>query len=139
MADEPYITVEDASAILRVTTRQVNRYGSGEHPRLRTRRAGKRVLYHREDVEALADEIDSAHRLAPPPAPRTDLVPAGDMLEYIRERDARLEVLQGQLVQAAAENATLRSQLQAVTEERDRIRGLLESADKRPWWRRLFG
>src|SRR5919199_5459187 len=104
MVEEPYITVEDAAAILHVTTRQVNRYGSGEQPKLRTRRSGKRVLCHREDVEALADELDSAHRLTPPAGPRTDLVPAGEMLEYLRERDARLDVLQAQLTQAAHEN-----------------------------------
>ncbi len=135
MTDEPYITVEDAAAVLHVTTRQVNRYGSGDSPKLRTKRAGKRVLYHREDVEALADELDSVHRIAPPPAPRTDLVPAGEMLEYIRERDARLEQVQMQLTAAARENGELRAQLAAVTEERDRIRGLLEAADKRPWWK----
>ena len=49
--EHQYITVEQASEILHITTRQVNRYGSGEQPRLRTKRDGKRVLYHRADVE----------------------------------------------------------------------------------------
>lgn len=139
MTGEPYIPVEEASQLLRVTPRQVNRYGSGDKPKLRTRRAGKRVFYHREDVEALADELDAAHRLAPPPAPRTDLVPAGEMLEYLRDRDARHDVLQGQLMAAARENGELRAQLEAVTAERDQIRGLLETTQRRPWWKRFRG
>ena len=42
-----YIPVETAAEILRMTARQVNRYGN--EGRLQTRRAGRRVLYLRSD------------------------------------------------------------------------------------------
>jgi len=132
--------------MLRLTTRQVNRYGSGERPRLRTRRVGRRILYHEQDVEELAQELNVT--LKPKIAkPKTDLVPASEMLEYIRERDRQLGELQSQLNQALLEIGRLQGQLQEtqhirkqledVQAERDELREAIQQA--RPWYKRLFG
>ncbi len=42
--EDEYITVEQAAQVLGVTSRQVNRYGSGDTRRLRTEHAGRRIL-----------------------------------------------------------------------------------------------
>ena len=125
MADDDYITVEDAAAILGVTPRQANRYGSGNAPRIRTQRAGRRILYHRGDVEALADGLGAHRRLAPAQPARADLIPAGEMLDYLRERDARIDALQDRVSTLERENGELRGQLRA----------LLGPPPRRPWWR----
>ncbi len=127
MAEPEYITVEEAAEILQVTTRQAHRYG--ERGRIQTRKAGRRVMFNRTDVETLADDL-GVLTSPRPNAPRTDLVPAGDMLDYIRERDQRLDELQGQLVSAAAELGRLKA-------ENDQLRHQLTT--RRPWWSRLFG
>ena len=134
MDEDEYITVEAAAAILGVTTRQANRYGSGNPPRVRIQRAGRRILYHRGDVEALADELGAHRRLTPPPPTRADLIPAGEMLDYLRERDAQLEALQAQLRTAAHRIGELEGELAAIQAERDAIRQQLTAAP-RPWWR----
>ncbi len=106
--DAAYIPVEMAAEILRMTARQVNRYGN--EGRLQTRRVGRRVLYLRADVEALAAELGVA--LRPTPRARAQLVPVGQMLDYLRERDARLDALQQQLVAAAAEIGRLQQTIE---------------------------
>ena len=73
-----YITVEEAAALLDLSTRQTGRYGRGEGARLRTRRAGKRILYHRSDVELLARDLQVAR--TPPPSRPTPLPPTPSSL-----------------------------------------------------------
>jgi len=158
---EEWLTVEDAASVLRLTTRQVNRYGGGNEPRLRTKRVSRRVLYHRDDVEALADELNVALKPRTTPPAKSEMVPAGDMLDYIRDRDNQLALLQGQLNRAAQENGRLSAMVdvqarqledaeaarlhlvdaekRAATAEaeRDRLRTELERRS-RGWLRRLF-
>ena len=114
MAEPEYITVEAAAAALNVTTRQVNRYGKGDPPKIRTQRAGKRLLYHAADVDALADELGSVRSVTPPGA-KAELVPLGEMLQYQREREQdharHVNDLQGQLIQAAKRVGELEAQL----------------------------
>ncbi len=62
MADEKidfdtWLTVERAAAILGLGERMVHRYGAAPYNRIRTLRHGRRVLYHIEDVQGLAEEI----------------------------------------------------------------------------------
>ncbi len=126
--DAEYIPVEEVAEILQVTTRQAHRYGEGENARLRTRKAGRRVMFNRTDVEALAADLGVLDR---PRAqrPKTDLVPAGEMLDYIRDRDRRLEEYQHQLVQAAAEIGRLQGQMEGqkrLIDEADNIRQMLD-------------
>src|ERR687893_1098488 len=103
-----YIPVETAAELLRMTARAVNRYGN--EGRLQTRRAGRRVLYLRSDVEALGAELGVA--LRPAPRPRAELVPVGQMLGYLRKRDARLDELHRQLLAAATEIGKLQQMIE---------------------------
>ena len=75
-----------------------------------------------------------------PREPKMDLVPAGEMLEYLRERDNRNEQLQAQLVAAAAEIGALRERLEqqkVLTEDNTALRQRIAELE-RPWWKRLF-
>lgn len=60
MSDETWLTAADAAKILRVTERQVNRYGADG--RLRTQRTGRRVTYLASDVAHLADTLQVEKR-----------------------------------------------------------------------------
>ena len=161
--------MEEAAYLLQVTTRQVHRYGSEPNARLRTRRLGKRVLFHRADVDALTNEFGAIRKAGdrPPPAPKAELMPVGEMLSYLRERDQQLtEVqqafnqallkighLQGQLEQRLLpEDAEhLRQRISELEGERERLQRELnaersaqqqeeraEDQPPRPWWKRLF-
>jgi hypothetical protein len=148
--NDEWITVEEAAGILRVVPRQVNRYGNEK--RIRIKRTGRRVFYHRADVTQLAEELGAARRPAPPP--KTELVPAGVMLDYLRERDQQLANTEHQLAAVLAQLAAaqqdlgrrmlpedeqkLRSQLIEVAAERDQIRSQFEALrnEINPWYRR---
>ena len=145
MSDDEWITVEEAASILGVSPRQVHRYGE---TRLKTKQAKRRTLFFRADVEALAQEFGLADR--PPPAPRPakqELVPAGEMLDYLRERDRQLAEAQSKLEQALLTIGRLQGELERANElrrllddtqaERDRLRE--EIASRKPWWKRLRG
>src|SRR6185312_2003052 len=80
-----YLPVEDVAAVLKVSTRQASRYGA----KMRTQRAGRRVLYHRDDVEALAAKIGAEYRLPSPP-PRTDLLPPGEFLQTFERQQHQI-------------------------------------------------
>lgn len=147
-SDNEYMTVEEASTILGVVPRQVNRYGTTG--RIRTRRAGRRVLYFREDVLELAEELGAAHR--PAPAPRPEIMPVGEMLNYLRDRDRQLEgqqqqisMLLAKLAEAQAElgrrllpqdEQQLRDDLTTVRAERDELRRQIAALN--PWYRRWY-
>ena len=86
-----WLTVEDAAAILRVTVRQVNRYGQGDDPKLRTRKAGQRTLYERSDVEQLARERGAEYVPEPKPEqPGADLMPPGELFDLVRDLQDKL-------------------------------------------------
>jgi hypothetical protein len=147
---DEWLTVEEAADRLQVSIRQANRYGHGDSPRLRTKRAGKRVLYHRGDVEQLADDLGVVYKPRPPEL-AVDLVPAGEMLNYLRERDQRIDQLTHELMMATRriveleherdrrllpeDGERLRQQLTLLEAERD----ALQVQFRRPWWKRLLG
>lgn len=58
-----WLEVEEAAALLGRTSRQVLRYGASG--RVSTRRQGRRLQYHRGDVEQLAAELDDGERPRP--------------------------------------------------------------------------
>jgi hypothetical protein len=152
--DAEYIGVEEAAVLLGgITTRQAHRVGQ----QARTRTAGKRTLFHRGDIEHLAEQrgvdreaVEQARQYQPQSQPKTDLVPAGEMLDYIRERDRKLEEMQQQLYAAALEIGTLRAQIEQrllpedVAALRQRVaeleateqalRAQIEERPPRRWW-----
>src|SRR5919199_6388083 len=102
MADE-FIPVERVAACLRVTPRHAHK--AAQKANVRTRKAGRRLLYHRADVDRLADELGVAYRTVEPEAletipneppataettPATDIVLASDLLRHVRELEASL-------------------------------------------------
>lgn len=144
---DEYITVEDAADILQVGIRMVNRYGNGPNARLRTRRAGRRILYNKADVRQLAADLGVLDQ-ARPQRPKTELVPVGDVLDHMAQmqqqlNQAMLEVgrLQGMLEQQkllTADADELRQRLAAAEGARNALQEELERRS-RPWWKRLFG
>ena len=78
-----WLTGGEAGRILHMSERQVNRYGSGEKPRLTTNRAGRRVLYLASDVYDLAEELRVDIR--PAPQRSTALMPP-EMVQYIQDQ-----------------------------------------------------
>ncbi len=149
-----WLTVEEAADRLQVSIRQANRYGNrsgnGDEPELRTQKAGKRTLYLREDVEALADKLGVAYKPRPPHE-STALVQPSELLDYVRERDQRVEQMTQQLMAASHRIGELETLLQqrllpedaeelrkhvvALEVERDFLRAQI----KQPWWKRLLG
>lgn len=89
-----YIQVEEVSSILGVSLRQATRYAS----KVRTQQDGRRILYHRADVEKLAQERDTKHDR--PLAVHTEVMPPGRLLDIITQLqhdNARLNHENGQL------------------------------------------
>src|SRR3712207_2008868 len=105
-----YIPVEQVAVMLAVSTRQATRYKD----RVRTIKAGNRILYHRGDIEEQArlkgreaEAKRAAEEYKEQKPRKTELMPMGDVLEYLREKDAQMrekdahnERLQQQLLQA---------------------------------------
>src|SRR4051794_980444 len=99
MSDEQtWLTASDAAQVLRVTPRQVHRYG--EMNQLVTRRAGRRVLFSAESVAKLADELAVDYRPTPPPS--KDLAPMVEALDQLRQRDEAFTEGQGRIEQRLA-------------------------------------
>jgi hypothetical protein len=127
--DDVFIPVEEAAALLKMTPRNVNRYG--HEGKIATKKVGKRVLYSRVDVELLAEELNVELRAELPVTSKAELMPVGEMLQYVRERDQQLKELQAQLVAAAAEIGRL--------QERVAQHQCLLEMQQVSWWERLFG
>src|SRR5919199_5473165 len=84
---QEYIPVETVASILRVSVRHASRFAD----RVRTERAGKRILFHRGDVEELAREIGADNKPLVPPL--VELVPAGEMLASFEQQQQQLVAL----------------------------------------------
>jgi hypothetical protein len=126
---------EDAAAALGISERSIQRYAGEGRGKIRVRKyqGSKRYWYLRADVERLAEEMRPGKRPPDVPRPpRQEMVPAGQMLEYLRQRDEELREAQHQLQAAALElgqaraelqrRALVDEQLQAVSAERDEVR-----------------
>ena len=82
MSEERWITVNEAAEILKMTTRQVNRYGN-ELGKIATKRSGRRVLYLLSDVVTLADELRVDIR--PGPTQSALARPIEESRDYLRQ------------------------------------------------------
>ena len=154
-----YIPVEDVADLLGVSQRQATRYAK----KVRTQQDGRRILYHRGDVERIAQERGTKHER--PLAVHTEVLPPGRLLDILTQQQheiARLSHDNGQLterlqmqqqradlVEQAQRQLTLdtdetRRQLaeaearaKVAEAEAERLRLELEQA-RRSWWRRLL-
>ncbi len=97
------MTVEEAAHVLQLGPRMVNRYGLPPYNKLRTMRKGRRVLYHRDDVHALAEEL-LAIRVPDPKPPKAELA--------TRELETRITELQQALFAASNEIGRLNGVLE---------------------------
>ena len=134
MSEEDYIPGPEAAELLQVSERTVQRYATGNNRRIRSRKytGSKKLFYLREDVERLADELGVARTAETISRPKAQMMPAGEMLSYLRERDQELRDAQRALSAAMAEIGQNRAQLeqrrmletqyQEVTTERDTLR-----------------
>ncbi len=98
-----WMTVEEAAHVLQLGSRMVNRYGLPPYNKLRTLRKGRRVLYHRDDVQSLAEEL-TAVRLPDPKPPKAELA--------TRELESRITELQQALYAASNEIGRLNGVLE---------------------------
>ena len=134
MSEEDYISGQEAADLLQVSERTVQRYATGANRRIRSRKytGSKKLFYHRADVEALADDLGVARTVETVSRPKVQMMPAGEMLSYLRERDQELKDTQRALSAAMAEIGQSRAQLeqrrmletqyQELTTERDSLR-----------------
>jgi hypothetical protein len=114
MSDDQWIRADEAAKLLGLSERSALRYASGPAARIRTskRTGSKRLWLWRPDVEALAEELGIAKRAPDLPAiPKPELVPAGELLNYLRERDNQLAEAQRQLQAAALELGQVRAEV----------------------------
>ena len=129
MTNDEWITAEEASALTGLSPRSVLRYGSGPEKRLRTRKrtGSKRLFYHRADVLALAEELEVAKRPPPlPPEPKPEMLPAGAMLQIVRQRDEDIDRLQREIRLLTAELARAQSDV-----ERRALPGQVEEVERK--------
>ncbi len=154
-----YIPVEEVTDLLGVSLRQATRYAK----KVRTQQDGRRIMYHRDDVEKLARERNVKHDR--PLAVHTEIMPPGKIADLLRETQTRNEQLShenGKLVaqlqaqQQRAEQAEqaqrqlvldtdetrrqlveIEARAKSAEAEAERLRLELDRA-RRSWWRRLF-
>ena len=103
-----YITEAEAAALLNRSDRQVRRYG--RTGKVNVQEIGGARHYLRSDVEALAKQLRDKDRTRPA---TTELVPLGDMLDMLREKDEEIARLNERLQSAALEIGRLQGQLEA--------------------------
>ncbi len=147
-----YIPVEEAAELLHLTPRMVNNYGKPPYTRIKTKRVSRRILYFKSDVLALAEELGTSNQ--PPKPQKTQLVPVGEMLEYLTQTQKQLNqaMLEVGRLQGALDNQRQLSQdtnelcqhltasearREAQQQELEALRAELEYY-RRPWWRHLI-
>jgi hypothetical protein len=156
---DDYIPVELVAELLDVSRRQATRYAQ----KVRTQQDGRRILYHRGDIERIAKERDVKHDR--PLALHTEILPPGrlvDLISQLQQENSRLnrdngrlagllevqqqqtrvaEQTQRQLAMDTDETrlhlVEMEARAKAAEVEAERLRAELEHA-RRSWWRRLF-
>src|SRR6266487_1579767 len=98
MSNERWIDVTEAASILKMTSRQVNRYGN--QGKLRTKKAGRRVLYLLSDVSNLADELRVDIRPTPQHSPLARVDEMSDRMQRLAEGQQLVIELMRQIEEA---------------------------------------
>ncbi len=153
MTNDEWLTAHAAGAILGLSPRQVQRYGADPEEHIRTHHDGRRVLYHAEDIRALAERrLASAERvnaatsrsLSRPnewkdryEAANQQLIKAAHTIGELEERVRHLEA-QRDARPLLEDHMALRMERDTLAAEVDQLRGELERA-RRPLWRRILG
>ena len=108
MSNEEWMGAAAAQDYVSRTDRQLRRWA--EAGRVRTRKRGGGVEYAKADLDAIRETLEPD----PEPRNRQQIVPAGELMGYVKD-------LQEQLQQSAAREGYLRAQLEqrlALTDER---------------------
>lgn len=124
--NDTYISMGEAAQILRVSYRHATRFAN----RVRSKRVGQRILFHKGDVEALSVELGTQYR---PEIPKpAELVPLGVMMETFNQQQQQIAMLSREVgrLEGLLENhramlanaQELRQKLAAIEEERDLLR-----------------
>jgi len=143
MSNDEWLSASQAATYLGRTDRQLRRYK--EAGRVRTQNRGSRILYHKGDLERLRGELGDD---TPPQAVSTQVLPAGELLDYIKQQQdqiaqlsAQLGYLRAQLEQRPALEDTQATHDELIAERvrreasEQRIKKLEEQVAKRRWFR----
>lgn len=117
--DDDYIPVERVAERLRLSIRQATRYAE----KVRHKRVGRRIFYHREDVETLASELNTEER--EPPPPRAEMMPAGEVLQTFERQQAQLVAMSHEIGRLTG----ILEQQRLITEDIDRVRQRLAEVE----------
>ncbi len=146
---QEWLTVEQAGEILQLGPRMVNRYGNPPYNRLRTERRGRRVVYYRDDVMALAEELEAARLISPPV--KTELATIPDATERTLELEHRLyaaaeeigrlkgllesqRLLTGDRDELLQRVGAAEERARRAEEELERLRNATSNTQSKPWW-----
>ncbi len=147
---QEWLTVEQAGEVLQLGPRMVNRYGNPPYNRLRTQRLGRRVVYHRDDVMALAEDLEAARLVSPPV--KTELATIPDATERTIELEHRLyaaaeeigrlkgllesqRLLTGDRDELLQRVGAAEERARRAEQELDRLRDSQNEHTSTPWWR----
>lgn len=123
--NDRYVTAEQAADLLGTSPRTVHRYGEGG--RLRTRKAGRRLMYHAGDVQQMVDDLE-AQRRGPGPDEFTEI------RNQLQAANYRIGYLEAQLDRRLLPDheMQMREELIKVRTERDMLQQSLARASA-PW------
>ena len=141
MTNNEWLTAHAAGELLGLSARQVQRYGADPDEHMRTRQERRRVLYHAEDIRALAERrLASAQRvndarsrsMARPnewkdryEAANQQLIRAAHTIGELEERVRHLEA-QRDARPLLEDHAALSAERDRLAAERDQLRAELE-------------
>lgn len=123
--NDKYITAERAASTLGVSERTVYRYAETEQ--IRTRKSGRRTMFHAGDVARLSDDLQSQRQ-----GPDPDVVQ--QLRTELQQATYRIGYLESQLQQRLLPDheIQLRDELAQAKAERDMLRQNLSQASA-PW------
>src|SRR3712207_6802000 len=128
--NERYITAEQAAEILGTSPRTIHRYGEGGQ--LRTRKSGRRIMFHAGDVHRLAEDFQTQRK-----GPDPDEVE--QLRHQLQQATYRIGYLEAQLERRLLPDheMQLREELIKVRTERDLLQQQLQ-VTAAPWRTRLI-